>query len=509
MKESQNNSFFKPHTLTLKDLPFLQSMGDVNDGNFELQRSSKGYLLKTRITIPLDEILKLGHKGLAEYILRSLASQRPVLISFVLENSSLIELAKYFLLYRTASPSSLYGYVDRIWRYSKRVEKTPDELISDVMDGNEVPKMDRIPQHVKALEDYISELQDGGLSPGRINNYAKAIKTFYRINKVVINLPYPLKRQSTRKDRSPTPEELMKLLDVADLRGKVIISMLALGGFREGTLVKLQYRDVKHDLEAGIIPLHIHVEAEITKGKYHDYDTYLGSEAVEFLKLYLDGRRKGLRKGKIPPEDINDDSPIIRDLRSKIPRPIGEPQIYKTIHNLYFKAGLLAQSPKGYELKVHSIRKFFKTQLLSLGMQSDYADYMMGHTIDTYHDVQSKGVKWLRSVYASANLRIRPESKMSERELLKKSLGALVREYGLDPDKVIMWDAFAEPHRTFVSPEDLENHQIRVLSSALKEQIKREIVTELQSTESSEIQRWRGGPAGTRTPDLHLVRVAS
>jgi hypothetical protein len=43
--------------------------------------------------------------------------------------------------------------------------------------------------------------------------------------------------------------------------------MLALGGFRIGTLVKLKYRHVKRDLEKMITPIHIHVEAEITKGK--------------------------------------------------------------------------------------------------------------------------------------------------------------------------------------------------------------------------------------------------
>jgi len=53
----------------------------------------------------------------------------------------------------------------------------------------------------------------------------------------------------TYHDRAPTPEELQKLLDIGDLRGKVIVSMLALGGFRIGTLAKPKYRHVKHDLE--------------------------------------------------------------------------------------------------------------------------------------------------------------------------------------------------------------------------------------------------------------------
>ena len=54
-----------------------------------------------------------------------------------------------------------------------------------------------------------------------------------------------------------------KIPEMADIRDKTIISLMALGGFREGTLYKLKYRHVKKDLEAGIVPLNIHVEAEI------------------------------------------------------------------------------------------------------------------------------------------------------------------------------------------------------------------------------------------------------
>ncbi len=88
--------------------------------------------------------------------------------------------------------------------------------------------------------------------------------------------------------------------------------MLALGGFRQGTLVKLKYRHVEEDLEKGITPLHIHVEAAITKGKYHDYDTFIGKEAVTYLREYLETRRLGSPDGKIPPETITSDSPLIR-----------------------------------------------------------------------------------------------------------------------------------------------------------------------------------------------------
>lgn len=215
--------------------------------------------------------------------------------------------------------------------------------------------MNRIPIHVRLLGDYMAELQDQGLAPSRISNYVKAIRLLYRVNGIELRLPHPPSRRSIREDRGPKPEELQRLLDMADLREKVIISMLALGGFREGTLVRLQYRHVREDLERGLVPLHIHVEPEITKGKYHDYDTFIGAEAVEYLKLYLQARRKGNLDARLQPEDIHDESPLICDIRSRTPRPIGEKRIYKTIHELYFKGG----APEaGSKWRLHALRPF-------------------------------------------------------------------------------------------------------------------------------------------------------
>ena len=73
-----------------------------------------------------------------------------------------------------------------------------------------------------------------------------------------------------------------------------------------------------------------------------------------------------------------------------------------------------------YQLRAHSLRKFFKTQLIARGVPSDYVDYMMGHTVDTYHDIQSLGIDRLRQTYASADLKIRARTKLSNIELIKE-----------------------------------------------------------------------------------------
>jgi len=223
---------------------------------------------------------------------------------------------------------------------------------------------------------------------------------------------------------------------------------------------------------ARIVPIHVHVESDITKGKYHDYDTFLGQEAATYLKLYLEKRRQGSPDGKIPSEEIHDDSLLIRDAQSAKPKPIGEKQLYKLIHGLYHKAGLLRRSgTRGYDLRVHSLRKFFKTQLMALGLQPDYIDYMMGHTVDTYHDIQSKGVEFLRNVYAGAGLSVKPRAQTSKIEMVKE----FIRGMGMNPEEILTRGSLAEPHRTYVSGRDREEDQIKALCLAFKESLKKEL----------------------------------
>ncbi|NLD65981.1 MAG: site-specific integrase [Crenarchaeota archaeon] len=321
-------------------------------------------------------------------------------------------------------------------------------------------------------------MQAEELSPGSISNHVKGVKALFRASNLKLELAYSLPKRGIYKDRSPTPEELATLLDLADIRVKTIISMLGLGGFRTGTLVKLQYRHVKRDLEKGTIPIHIHVEAEITKGKYHDYDTFIGQEAADYLRLYLQARRQGT--DKIPPETITDQSPLIRNMQSKIPLPITTSAIHKLVHELYQKAGFIPQQIAGrrYDLRVHSIRKFFRTQLAALGMPTDYIEYMMGHTISTYHDIQMKGTEYLRGIYSASALSIKPKTRVSKIDALKE----IIRAWGLNPDEILTREALTRPNATVISRDQLEERQMHQLSVALKQELLKEIREEQHAT---------------------------
>lgn len=135
---------------------------------------------------------------------------------------------------------------------------------------------------------------------------------------------------------------------------------------------------------------------------------------------------------------------------------------------MYVKAGLIKET-KGhlYELRVHSLRKFFKTQLLSLGVQSDYVDYMMGHKIDRYHDIQSKGIEFLRNEYAKSGFSIRPKTKVDKIELIKE----MIRSLELDPENILSKDVLIQPARTYITNNNQENSQLLALRKTLRELI--------------------------------------
>jgi site-specific recombinase XerD len=446
-----------------------------------LTHSPNGIKFNQPIEFELPVNMSEGDRDVYNYIIRSLAGFTPKQIPFACGQLSIFELAKYLKLGFSFSEYTLRGYTNAIYKFSRWLGRQPDELIAEAK-----AESTKLAEHSKILGNFAGELQARGLAPNSISDYTKALKTLYRANGLRLELFYPLRTGIRYEDHPPTPEDLQRLIDIGDLREKVIVSWPPLSGFRLGTFAALCYRHVKHDLERGIIPLHIHVEAEITKGKYRSYDTFVGKEAVDYMKAYLDMRRRGsLRKIRykggctthvgFPPEEITDESPLIRNAHDVKPKPLKPGEISRIIHNLYLKAGLIGPGNKRrHELTAHSLRKYFKTQMTALRVQDDYVEYMMGHTISTYDKVKSLGIEFLRNVYASSGLSIRPKTGVARLEMLRQMVSA----WGMDPDKVLVKEAFAEPHRVFVLPQDREEDQVKILSRALKEAMRKELLDE-------------------------------
>jgi integrase len=353
-----------------------------------------------------------------------------------------MELASHLLRHRTGSPRTLCNYIYDIYRFSKWLKKSPDEFINGCKAKDEVPIARVVIQMQHSLADFADNLQEEkGLAPATVYNIAKSIQFFFHLNGIRFSTPGRRNRWSVYEERAPTSEELQKTLRVADIRGKVIVALMAVAGFRNGTLVQLKYRHVKRDLEKETIPIHVHVEAQITKGKRNSYDTFLNKEASEYLIAYLDARKQGTIRQ--PPERFNDESPLISNYREI--KPLASATIQDIINALYIKAGVLTKNPKikRYDLNAHSLRKFFLTQMISTGTERDYVEYMMGHSLSMYHDVKMKGVDFLRGIYLASGISIQPRTKASK--IL--DLIEIIRSWKLDPEEILTHEALNHSHR--------------------------------------------------------------
>lgn len=94
----------------------------------------------------------------------------------------------------------------------------------------------------------------------------------------------------------------------------------------------------------------------------------------------------------------------------------------------------------------------------------------------TYHDIQMKGIDFLRNVHAASGLAIKPKTQVSKVEALKE----IIRAWGMNPEQLLTMEALAEGATTYVDQEDYENHQLAVLSNSLKQLIRQEAVGQMR-----------------------------
>ena len=357
------------------------------------------------------------------------------LFEFTLRNQSTIRLAwKIFGL--TQSKASLRNNIYAVYYFCERLKLSPDQLIADCLDEDDKIREEKIKHITGRIVKIVERDRARGLAVSSSKVMLSYLESFFRYNGLDVKFKNWVNFPRIRRwyaSESPRKEDVVKMIDLAPtLRDKAIIAMLATSGLRIGTLLRLKYKHVMEDFEANRIPCMIRVDVDITKGKYAPYITFMNEEAVYYLKLYLEQRRRGT--DKILPENINSESWLFVTYENP-PKPLS----YSSFAAIFAKICRLMNVDKRgvrYKYSVHSLRKFFKTQLISKGVEEAFVEYWMGHVRDTYTQIRTLDIDFLRNKYLSANLRIR-ESKSDEKQL-KEMLKNIVRQYGYDPEKFIV-----------------------------------------------------------------------
>lgn len=245
------------------------------------------------------------------------------------------------------------------------------------------------------LHDFITKLDKDGKSPGYLSNYIKTVKSWLNYNGITLMRKIKLRdSQATptiESERVPNKIELKTILDSADLRAKVIISIMAFSGVRPQVLgigfdglrindlpeLKIQNNEVSFEHS----PTMIVVRPSLSKAK-HKYNTFLAEEGMGYLKTYLEKR---LANGEV----IQPDSPIIITARGY--ENMGVRKGNKKRGSLFLATQNISREvrkvmrPK-FNWRPYVLRAYFDTQLMlseSHGKISHaYRQFFMGHKGD-------------------------------------------------------------------------------------------------------------------------------
>jgi integrase len=304
-------------------------------------------------------------------------------------------------------------YLDFIRRYCEWVGNTPDEIISmrkDDLSSDDLKERHRFELELKG---FISYLQEEGYSVSTQQVAYAGIRSFFDVHFMPLNMrknDYP--SGESLGHRPATKNDLRKLLEIAEVRWKAVLSFLKDSGLRISDVVGLTYGDVKKGLDENdeFIPI-----TTLTKKKKVVARTFIGQDAIESLIEYLEHRKTGTRK--LPPEIITDATPLFSTKKGGF-RPMLPNSMSAGIFNLMKRAGLNG------DISAHSLRKYFQTQLESAGVNGNWIMQMIGHSLNGVENHYSRPTEqMLLEAYKEAYDALRIEPKAEDRiKILEEQL---------------------------------------------------------------------------------------
>ncbi len=259
-----------------------------------------------------------------------------------------------------ATEQNHYYALDRFCRWSS---KNPDELIK-------IRNRD--------LEDLLKTYWN---SSGSALTVIGSMKSFFEANHKEIKLP-PLNYEP-KNQLSIKKEDIARMVKVSDLRTKVAIHFLFQSTLRDGEFLRLKYKHIKPDFEAGRTPLRVWIvgDEEIRRNRikirHRRYDPYVGKETYEVLVNYFDSRRKGT--DKIPPEVITDESPLLRQISK--PKPVSVVSLDDMIKRAGLKIGLEGMKPHLFRGAGQTALETaeFEGAVDTAKIPKNWVDYLIGH----------------------------------------------------------------------------------------------------------------------------------
>jgi integrase len=246
--------------------------------------------------------------------------------------------------------------------------QNPDQVIEKLRGNTETV--------TKLVNGWIDTFTEKDFAPATQTGLCTGLKRFFRVNDIDINWKQIIlpKLRQIRHDKAPDKQELRTILMYAPLWLKAAVLVLATSGMRAGSLCKLKVKNVNFDYDPqGQIAL-VDVPPEANKARV-GYYTFIGPEAVNSLKKHLAFREA---KG----QKLTEDSPLIKPTKGK---NLTYPSILNSYNRTLKRASLVKKDQGGFILHLHTLRKFFRSNLEAILTKSQI-ERLMGHVNTEYLD---------------------------------------------------------------------------------------------------------------------------
>ncbi len=258
------------------------------------------------------------------------------------------------------------------------------------------------------------------------NTALAAIKHFFEMNEIVLPWKQIAKflgeKEKVYEDREYTYEEIQKILNVADIKYKAIILLLASSGVRVGAIPFIKIGHIPKVPDFNIFKISVY------KRSKEEYYAFCTPECYNAIVAYLDYRT---RFG----EALIDDAPLFRKdfdpsdgLQVRNPQPIGLASITGRLRKLLIQSGVVqhehrTERNKGKRNEVartHGFRKFAITNMGRSRMDSEIREMLVGHKLGVKglylkYGEQDRLMEYLKAVdYLTINEENRLKIKVEE-----------------------------------------------------------------------------------------------
>jgi intergrase/recombinase len=279
---------------------------------------------------------------------------------------------QYFQEKHDISESTMTGYVNALQRYVEFTGLSLTKLVEEAQ-SEETKNIPKEKRHVgQRLRGFRKHLKTLDLAPASIRRMGKVKQE----NKGI-----------------PSKEDIIKVLDIADMREKAIILGITSSGLSTKDFVNLRVKDFRegYDEETGITTL------DLRRAKTaQDFVTFFSMEATNAINEYLRWRERDKPKTEHP--DIlngwkkhlihsGEDYLIAKkyipasylETRNEELRRESESGLQTVFRQLSNRAGIARSKGTWNMFRAHKLRSWFYSQLLNNSCPQDSAEVFMGH----------------------------------------------------------------------------------------------------------------------------------